>query len=51
MIGSFPTSGVVVEPDSRILTLDILNTKSPVLENVFYPWMKESMLPYWVYEF
>ena len=48
-VGKFPMNGTFLTPDTHTLTMDILNTKVPVLERIFYPWMKEVTLPYWSY--
>lgn len=48
--GEFPVSGLFVQPDNNKLTMTILNTKLPLIERIFYPWMKEVSLPYWAYE-
>ena len=48
--GEFPLNGLIVKPDSNVLTLKILNTKVPLHERIFYPWMREVTLPFWSYE-
>ena len=48
-IGSFKLNGTFTGPDSKQLTMNIINTKAPVLERIFYPWLKEVTLPYWSY--
>ena len=48
--GEFPVSGLFAQPDNNKLTMTILNTKLPLIERIFYPWMKEVGLPYWAYE-
>ena len=45
-----PTNGTIVTPDTNKITLNILNTKLPLIERLFYPWMKEVDLPYWSYD-
>lgn len=50
IFGEFPVAGRLVQPDSHELNLDVLNTKASVHERIFYPWMKETTLPYWSYE-
>ena len=49
-IAILPTNGTIVTPDSNKIVLNILNTKLPLVERLFYPWMKEVDLPYWSYE-
>ena len=49
-LGEFPVTGLFVQPDNNKLTMSILNTKLPLMERIFYPWMKEVSLPYWAYE-
>jgi hypothetical protein len=29
--------------------MDIINTKLPLIERIFYPWLREVTLPYWSY--
>lgn len=50
MLGKFPLNGNYVGPDNNTLTMSILNTKLPLLERVFYPWMREVTMPFWSYE-
>lgn len=48
-IGDFPINGLFVKTDSNVITLKIVNTKVPLHERIFYPWMREVTLPYWSY--
>lgn len=48
-LGEFSTNGNYVIPDNNNLQLDILCTKLPLHERIFYPWMREVTLPYWSY--
>lgn len=50
LVGEFPINGTYVIPDNNQLKLDILCTKLPLHERLFYPWMREVTLPYWSYE-
>lgn len=50
VLGDFPVTGTFVKTDTQILTLKILNTKVPLMERLFYPWLRETTLPYWSYE-
>lgn len=50
LIGEFPINGTYVIPDNNQLKFDILCTKLPLHERLFYPWMREVTLPYWSYE-
>lgn len=36
-------------PDSNNLQMDIVCTKVPLHERIFYPWMREVTMPYWTY--
>lgn len=45
-----PLNGSVVIPDKKDLTMTIVNTRVPLLERIFYPWMREVTLPWWSYE-
>lgn len=49
IMGSFPVNGTFVVPDNNTLTMSVINTKVPLHERIFYPWMKEVTLPYWSY--
>lgn len=48
-LGEFPINGLFVKPDSNVVQLKIVNTKVPLHERIFYPWMREVTLPYWSY--
>lgn len=48
-LGSFPVNGTFVTPAEHRMSLNILNTRVPLLERVFYPWLRETTLPYWSY--
>lgn len=50
IVGKFPTNGSFIMPDNNELIIDVLNTKLPVAEYIFYPWMREVTLPYWAYD-
>lgn len=50
LVGKFPVPGNIVVPSSNSFSMDIINTNLPVLENVFYPWMRETTLPIWSYD-
>lgn len=50
MLGQYPTSGLFVKPSQNSFQLNIINTKVPLLERIFYPWMREITLPYWSYD-
>ena len=39
-----------MKPDSNVLVLKMLNTKVPLHERIFYPWMREVTLPFWSYK-
>lgn len=49
LLGEFPINGTYVIPDNNQLQLDVLCTKLPLHERLFYPWMREVTLPYWSY--
>ena len=49
-MGEFPTNGAYLLPDSNQLQIRVISTKLPLLETIFYPWMREITLPYWSYE-
>lgn len=48
-LGEFPVNGLYVKPTSQVLNMQILNTKVPLFERLFYPWMREVTLPWWSY--
>jgi hypothetical protein len=50
LVGKFPVPGNIVVPDSNTFNIEVINTKAPVIENIFYPWMRETTFPRWVYE-
>lgn len=49
MMGEVPINGTYIIPDTHNIQMTILNTKLPLIERIFYPWMKEVTLPYWSY--
>lgn len=49
-LGEFPINGTIVKTDSNLIVLKILNTKVPLHERIFYPWMREVTLPFWAYD-
>lgn len=49
VVGDFPINGTYVKTDSQILSMKLLNTKVPLMERIFYPWLREIILPYWAY--
>lgn len=49
LLGSFTLNGHYVAPDNNQLQMSIVNTKVPLFERLFYPWMREVSLPYWSY--
>lgn len=49
LFGTFSTSGYIIEPDSHEFTMNIVNTKLPIHESIFYPWMQEVTSPFWCY--
>jgi len=50
MLGTYPINGLYVKPSQNSFQLNIINTKAPLAERVFYPWMREVTLPYWSYD-
>lgn len=50
LYGDFPITGRYVKPQSNNFSLNILNTKAPLMERIFYPWMREVSLPVWSYD-
>lgn len=50
LIGKFPVPGNLVIPDNNTFSMEVVNVESPVIENIFYPWMRETTLPKWSYE-
>ena len=50
LFGEFPIPGNILKTNGQKVTLGILNTKVPLIERIFYPWMREVTLPYWSYE-
>lgn len=50
VVGDFPINGTYVKTDSQILTMKLLNTKVPLMERIFYPWLRETSAPWWNYD-
>lgn len=50
LLGDFPINGTFVAPDNNVLNMKFVNTKVPLMERIFYPWMREVTLPYWAHE-
>jgi hypothetical protein len=50
LVGDYSLNGSFVTPDNNNLIMSIINTKAPLIERIFYPWMKEATLPYWSYD-
>lgn len=40
---------MLLNPEQQTFTMDVINTKVPILEEVFYPWMREIQYPSWQY--
>lgn len=41
--------GMII-PENNIITLNVLDTEYSLIENIFYPWMRETNLPFWQYD-
>ena len=50
LFGEFPINGTFVIPDSSQLQMEVLNTRLPLIDRLFYPWMREVTSPFWVYD-
>lgn len=50
MAGKFPIAGNYVQTSDNNIQLTIVNTKVPLVERIFYPWMREVTLPWWSYD-
>lgn len=50
LAGSFKTHTFSLIPSSQELRLQILNTKVPIIENFFLPWLQEIQSPQWIYD-
>lgn len=50
VIGSFPINGTLVKPSQNTFSLAIINTKAPLMERIFYPWIREITMPFWAYD-
>lgn len=48
--GEFPINGTYVKTDSNVVTLKIVNTKVPLHERIFYPWLRETTMNWWSYD-
>lgn len=49
-LGDIPLNSSMVIPDKKDLTFQIVNTRVPLMERIFYPWMREVTLPWWSYQ-
>ena len=50
LVGKFPVPGNLVIPDNNTFNMEIVNVEAPIQENIFYPWMRETTLPFWSYD-
>lgn len=50
ILGEFPVNGNYIMPDNNNLQFSFVNTKVPLMERIFYPWMREVTLPWWSYD-
>lgn len=50
LVGRFPVPGNLVVPDNNNLQMEVVNVEAPVIENILYPWMRETTLPWWTYD-
>lgn len=50
LIGEFPVNGTYVKTDSQLLSMKLLNTKVPLCDRIFYPWLREVTAPWWSYD-
>lgn len=50
LLGEFPVNGTYIIPDSNQIQMDVLNTRLPLIDRLFYPWMREVTSPFWVYD-
>lgn len=41
---------MLLNTEQQTFTMDVINTKVPLLEEVFYPWLREIQYPSWQYE-
>lgn len=48
--GSITIPGHTVNSTPLTLKMSIINTKASLHERIFYPWLREVTLPYWVYD-
>lgn len=51
LLGKFNINGRAVVPDSNTVIMSIINTKVPLLDRIFYPWMQEVRMPFWSYQY
>lgn len=50
ILGDMVVNSQYVKPQSNVFSLRVMNTSTPLAENLFYPWMRETTLPYWSYK-
>ena len=49
IFGEFPIQGTFVKSDNNVLLMKIVNTKAPLHERIFYPWLRETVSQHWCY--
>jgi hypothetical protein len=50
LMGNFQVHKLILTPDQQTFSMEIINTKAPLLENWLYPWMREITSPRWIYK-
>lgn len=48
-LGEFPINGTYVQANGE-LQMEVINTKASLCERLFYPWMRECVMPFWSYD-
>lgn len=43
------THKMFLNTENQTFNMDIINTKVPIIEEIFYPWMREVQYPEWLY--
>ena len=51
LLGKFNINGRAVVPDNNTVIMSVINTKVPLLDRIFYPWMQEVRMPFWSYSY
>ena len=49
MLGEFPVNGIYLSPDQHVFSIEVVNLRRSMGEDIFYRWMREVVSPFWTY--